>query len=183
MFLTRSLFSKVLSLGAVMLALAAPAMAQNAPAVEVGGGYNYLHLQDTNVPGGWYGAVSGSVTPAVAIVGQVTANYKSNDIAGAEINTTLATYMGGVRLNARAAGGATPFAHVLFGVARSSASTDVVGLSIGDAVSDPALQLGGGLKFMPGTIGVQAGLDYLRIFSEDEGTNAFRFAAGVVIGF
>jgi hypothetical protein len=167
----------------MVIALAAPAMAQNAPAVEVGGGYNYLHAEDTNVPAGWYGEVSGSVTPALAIVGQVTANYKTNDVAGADIKTTLATYMGGVRLNARAAGGATPFAHVLFGVARSSFSTDIVGLSVGDSVSDPALQLGGGVKFMPGTIGVQAGIDYLRIFSEDEGTNAFRFAAGVVIGF
>jgi hypothetical protein len=183
MSLTRNLLSKVLPLGALMVAVAAPAMAQGAPKVEVGGGYNYLHVEDTNVPAGWYGEVSGSLTPAFAIVGQVTANYKTTDVSNVDFDTTLATYMGGVRLNARAAGGLTPFAQVLFGVARTSASTDVVGVTVADSVSDAALQLGGGVKFVPGTIGVQVGADYLRVFSEDEGSNAFRFAAGVVIGF
>lgn len=183
MSLTRTVFSKVLPLSAMMIALAAPAMAQNAPAVEVGGGYNYLHAEDTNVPGGWYGEVSGSVTPALAIVGQVTANYKTNDVAGDDVTTTLATYLGGVRLNARATGGVTPFAHVLFGVARTSFNTDAANVTVPASASDPALQLGGGVKFMPGTIGVQVGADYLRVFSDVEGTNAFRFAAGVVVGF
>jgi hypothetical protein len=184
MSLTRSLFAKVLPLGALMVALAAPAMAQNAPAVEVGGGYNYLHTEDTNVPGGWYAEVSGNLTPVFSVVGQVTANYKSIDdvLSGVTVDTTLASYMGGVRVNARTTNGATPFVHALFGVMHASGSVDVLGFNVGDSVTDPALQLGGGVKFMPGTIGLQVGADYLRTFSDLE-ANSFRFAAGVVVGF
>jgi hypothetical protein len=152
-------------------------MAQDAPKAEVSVGYNYLHFSENSVPKGWYADVAGNVTPALAIVGQVTGNYKSDDTI--DLDTKLHTFMGGVRVNARATGGVTPFAHVLVGVAHST-DTSVLG---DFSSNDAALQLGGGVKLMPKNVGVQVGADYLRLFTDVEGTNVFRFAAGVVFGF
>ncbi|HEX7139384.1 MAG TPA: hypothetical protein VF219_16135 [Vicinamibacterales bacterium] len=43
-----------------------------------------------------------------------------------------------------------------------------------------ALQAGGGTNIgMTSTLGIRFGVDYLRIFSDDGGANAFRFGAGV----
>jgi hypothetical protein len=180
MSITR-LFTKVFALF-VVVGFAVPAMAQDAPKVEVSGGYNYLHVPDESVPAGWYLDATGNITPTFGIVGQLTGNYKSfDDDAIDPFDSKLHTFMGGVRVNARAVSGVTPFAQVLLGAARASASSDLLG-DLGSS-TDAALQLGGGVKFMPGTIGLQVGADYLRIFTEDEGTNAFRFAAGIVVGF
>jgi hypothetical protein len=169
-----------------MVGLAAPAMAQDAPSLQVSGGYNFLHVPEESVPGGWYADVAGSVTPTVAIVGQLTGNYKTLEDSGVSVDAKLHSFMGGVRVNAPTAPGVTPFVQALFGAMRTSGSTDLSGLlpvNVSDSVTDAALQLGAGVKFMPGTIGLQVGADYLRVFTEDEGTNAFRFAAGVVVGF
>jgi hypothetical protein len=181
------LFVKVFAVCALVAGVAAPAMAQDAPKVEVSAGYNFLRVEEENTPAGWYAEVSGSVTPAVAVVGQITGNYKTltEEEFGVDVDVKLHTFMGGVRVNGRTAAGLVPFAHVLFGAARGSASSDLTDTLDIDIPSetDAALQLGGGVKYMPANIGVQVGADYLRIFTEDEGTNAFRFAAGVVFGF
>ena len=181
MSLTRNLFLKVLPLCAAIVAVSAPAMAQDAPKAEVSVGYNYLHSNGDSMPKGWYADVAGNVTPAFAVVGQVTGNYESDDTLG--VDSKLHTFMGGVRVNARATGGVTPFAHVLVGVAHSSLSTDLGGVTGSLSTNDGALQLGGGVKLMPKNVGVQVGADYLRLFTDVEGTNVFRFAAGVVFGF
>jgi hypothetical protein len=168
---------------------ATTSFAQGAPKVEVSGGYNYLKVDDDTIgsmPGGWYADVAGNVTPMLAIVGQVTGNYEALEFDGISVDAKLHTFMGGVRVNARAAGGVTPFAQVLFGATRFSASSDgngVLEFNVGDSESDAALQIGGGVKLMPKNVGVQLGADYIRAFTEGEGTNVFRFAAGVVIGF
>jgi opacity protein-like surface antigen len=45
------------------------------------------------------------------------------------------------------------------------------------------LELGGGVNFgFTENAGIRFGVDYLRIFAEDDGSNAFRFHAGLVIG-
>jgi hypothetical protein len=160
----------------MLAGFAVPAMAQNSSKVDVSGGYNLLHVPDQTLPGGWYADVAGNVTPVVGVVGQVTGNYKNIDVAGLSVKERIHTFMGGVRVNAPSASGVVPFGQALFGDAHFS----------GDQASsdDAALQLGGGVKFMPAgsTVGAQVGIDYVRIFG-DADSNAFRFAAGVVIGF
>jgi len=184
MSLTRGLLSKIVPACALIIGLAAPAMAQSSPKTEVSVGYNFLHLPDENIPGGWYADVAGNVTPMFGIVGQVTGNYKTIDEGGTSIDAKLHTFMAGVRVNGRLAGGVVPFVQVLGGAARTSGSTDVVGVTVSDSTTDGALQLGGGVKFAPGgRIGLQVGADYLRIFTEGSGTNAYRVAAGVTFGF
>ena len=183
MSVTRSLFSKVVPLGALVMAMAAPAQAQSTSAVEVSAGYNLLKVEDTIMPAGWYAEASGKLTPMFAAVGQLTANYKTVEQEGVSVDTKLATFMGGVRLNASTINGSFfPFAQALFGFARASGTVNVPGSPVEDSRTDPALQLGGGVKFFPGVIGVQAGADYLRIFS-DPGADSVRFAAGVLVGF
>jgi hypothetical protein len=172
--------------GLLFVGVAVPASAQDTSKVELSGGYNLLRMNDETLPGGWYADVAGKITPMFAVVGQVTGNYKSIDVAGVTVDTKIHTFMAGVRVNAPAVSGLTPFAHVLFGAARTSGSSDLSGalpVNISDSQTDAALQLGGGIKYVPGAVGLQVGVDYVRLFTEDEGTNALRFAAGVVLAF
>jgi hypothetical protein len=186
MSITRNLFVKLFVVCLLFVGVAVPASAQNTSKVELSGGYNLLRFNDETIPGGWYADVAGKITPMFAVVGQVTGNYKSMDVSGISVDTTIHTFMAGVRVSAHAVSGVTPFAHVLVGAARTSGSTDLSGalpVNLSDSTTDAALQLGGGIKYVPGKVGLQVGVDYVRLFTEDEGTNALRFAAGVVFGF
>jgi opacity protein-like surface antigen len=52
-----------------------------------------------------------------------------------------------------------------------------------DSGTDFGLQVGGGVNVMvTAKAGVRVGADYLRVFSEDQGINMFRFTAGIVLG-
>ena len=96
------------------------------------------------------------------------------------IDTKYHTFMGGVRVSSRSNARVVPFAQVLAGGAKLSASV----AGIGDSETDATLQFGGGVNLMPrSNIGVRVGADYVRVFTEDEGTNVLRIAAGVVFGF
>jgi outer membrane protein with beta-barrel domain len=165
-----------------ILAFAVPARAQG---LEVSAGYNYLHIDTddeeedlANLPLGWYADVAANVTSMFGVVGQITGNYKTIDVGGGfDVDTKIHTFMGGVR-----AGGGTsnvrPFGQVLFGVANAKFS----GAGFDDSSTDGALQLGAGVNVMSGAVGVRLGGDYIRVFSEDEGTNVFRLAVGIVFG-
>jgi len=166
----------------MVVAMAVPALAQGTSAVEVGGGYNLLKIEETNIPAGWYAEVTGRMTPALAIVGQLSANYRNVEQANLNVDAKLAMFMGGARVNFATSSGAVPFVQALFGGARTSGSASVAGLMVSDSRTDAAMQLGGGVKFFPGVIGVQVGADYLHIFSDGD-ANGVRFAAGVVAGF
>ena len=176
---------KIVVFGALGLALAAvPASAQTAPPpVEFSAGYNFLQLtgedgeDGTSMPVGWYGEVSGNVTPMLAIVGQVTGNYKTLEEDGFEADFDIHTFAGGLRVLARGAQ-ADPFAHVLFGGVRSSFSFE------GDSESDTSsmMQLGGGVNlFTQAPVGLRLGADWIHAFG-DNGGNAFRFAVGINFG-
>jgi opacity protein-like surface antigen len=177
----------LLSTGALALvAVATPAAAQDLRKIEVSGGYNFLRFFDDALDGdeknftkGWYADVAGNLTSMFAVVGQVTGNYKTVDDV-VDIDLDAHTFLGGVRVSSRQNARVIPFGQVLAGAARASASA----LGVDESETDGALQLGGGVNIMPTpNLGVRLGLDYLRVFSEDEGTNVFRFAAGVVVGF
>jgi opacity protein-like surface antigen len=84
-----------------------------------------------------------------------------------------------------------PFAQVLLGGVRRSAdfsgSATVGGMTISESDSESStdfgFDVGGGVDFLlSGGIGVRAKASYLRV-TGDDGGNAFRFQAGVVIPF
>lgn len=179
---------KIVVLGALAFVLAAvPASAQTTvPAVEFSGGYNYLHLADDDdevgsMPAGWYGEVSGNVTPVLGVLFHMTGNYKTVDDFGTDVDFSILTFSGGLRFTARTPQ-ANPFAHVMFGGARSKVSADVAGVSVSDSATDPIMLLGGGVNLLPqSAVGVRLGADYIRSFG-DEGGNAFRFNIGLNFG-
>jgi hypothetical protein len=77
---------------------------------------------------------------------------------------------------------ANPFAHVLFGGARTSFSFE--GDDDCDDCSDTSsmMQLGGGVNlFSQAPVGVRLGADWIHAFG-DNGGNAFRFAVGINFG-
>jgi hypothetical protein len=179
----------VSAVAAMMLTVAVPVTAQDAPRVEVSAGYNFLHIdidededpeELANLPVGWYADVAGNITSTIGVVGQITGNYKTLDIGfGEEADLSIHTFMGGIR----AGGGASdvrPFGQVLFGVANSRFSSDE--FDIDESENDTALQLGAGVNLMSGGVGLRLGADYIRVFGEDQGTNVFRFGVGVVFG-
>lgn len=159
----------------MVLASSLPAAAQ---AVEVSGGYNFLRLLDEdlddekNFAKGWYADLA--VGGKVAVVGQVSGNYKTFEDL---FDLNLHSYMGGVRLGSSGSRGVVPFVQVLGGAFRSGSS----GLGVDESSTDGALQVGVGVNVLPvGGIGLRLGADYIRVFTESEGTNVLRFGVGIV---
>lgn len=172
--------------------VAAPAAAQTAT-TELSAGYQFTRTPDVNLPLGWYVDVAGNVAPMFAVVGEVSGAYKSETIAvgtsSVDAKVRLHTFMGGVRVAARANPKVVPFGQVLIGAARLSGSLTASGpavsvLAATDADTELALQIGGGVNLMTsGNFGVRLGADYRRIFISDGGENELRLVAGVVIPF
>ena len=182
------------------------AIAQDRP--EVSAGWRLLHISgsDTgeiagaeddgvNLPKGWYVDVAVPITPMFSIVGDVGGNYKSESVTFTEqgiafsgtAKVNVHTFLGGVRLRATENPRVTPFAQLLFGVARGSASVEAtVGgtplIDFDEVGTDAAMSLGAGVNLTAGSIGVRLQAEWLKIL-EDESGNAFRFGAGVVIPF
>ena len=165
------------------LGITLPASAQDAPTVELSGGYNFLRVQfedfedEKSFPAGWYVDVASNVTEMIGIVGQIGGNYKT---LFDTVDTSLHRFLGGVRVSSRTNQQVVPFVQVLAGGIRSS--FEAFGES--ESQTDGALQIGGGVNLMPNdSVGIRVGADYLRVFDEDEGVNVFRFAVGVVLPF
>ncbi len=189
-----------------IVGVAVPAEAQDTPAVEVSGGYQFIHVasgadEGETLANGWYGDVAGNVTKAIGIVFQVGGNYKTETEsvgnAGVVINATVHIkvhqFLGGVRFNARENPRVTPFAHVLMGAFHISGSGEVsmtadgeefFATSSGDSVTKFELQVGGGVNFMLSKkFGIRTGADYVHVFAEEGGLNIFRIAVGGVVTF
>ena len=172
----------------VLSVSAVPASAQEVSAVELSGGWQLIRVGELFedeaevVPAGWYVDVAGNVTRMLAIVGQVGGNYKSIDVFFDEVDAKAHEFLGGVRVSSRANARVVPFGQFLVGATRFRADSDLLGID--ESETDFALQVGGGVNLMAtDRIGIRVGADYLRVFSEDEGTNVFRFVAGVVLPF
>lgn len=166
--------------GVLVLCVSWPAIAQEAPAVEVGGGYSLVQDQDVDENfHGWVASLGVNLTRWIGLVGEVGRNYKTLRCCDAEADLSLHSYMGGARVAVRRSS-VVPFVQVLAGGARLSAS------AFGETAGQTkfALQPGGGLDVWLGrNVGVRVGADYRRVFLEDgEGLNQFRLHAGVVLG-
>lgn len=196
---------RVLALCAAAMSAAIPALAQSAPKAEISAGYQFLSFtvddESESMGKGWYFDVAGNLNPMLGIVFQVGGNYKSFDesvtiggiTATASADLKVHEFLGGVRLNARPADSTiVPFGQLLVGAINGSidvtASTTIPGappitFSEEDSGTNFGLELGGGVNFgLTDALGLRVGVDYLRVFEEDAGANAFRFAVGVVLG-
>jgi outer membrane protein with beta-barrel domain len=170
----------------IVLGVALPAAAQGTPKAELSAGYNFFRVfeedlgDEKNFTKGWYADVAGNMSDMLAIVGLVSGTYKTISEGNVDVDLSVHTFLGGVRLSSRANQRMVPFVQFLGGAARSSFE----GLGESDSETDGVLQVGGGVNLMPNaTVGVRLGGDYLRVFEDPEGVNVFRFTAGVVIPF
>jgi opacity protein-like surface antigen len=189
----------------IVFGFAVSTSAQNAPAAEFSAGWRLLNVPNAlggdsqTLPLGWYADVAGNLTPAIAVVGDVSGSYKDfNETriqGGINVNVDadlkVHTFLGGVRLSARQNPAFTPFAQALFGLAHATGKvegqTTIAGrtFSISQSVSDSdfAFDASGGVNLrVSDGLAVRVGAGYLRIGGNDGG-NAFRFGVGVVIPF
>lgn len=190
----------------VLVLTSGTALAQDRP--EFSAGWRLLHLSGTdaddfsgatgedgvNLPKGWYIDVAVPMTPMFSIVGDIGGNYKSESVSFSEQGFTLSgtakvslhTFLAGVRLRANDDPRVSPFAQILFGAARGSASVEAtVGdtpIDIDESGTEAAISLGAGVNLNAGSIGVRLQAEWLKILADDSG-NPFRFGAGVVIPF
>ena len=201
---------RVLGFCLAALSVAIPVSAQTSPRTEISGGYQFLTFsvdEDTSLDGvdnneslpkGWYVDVAGNVNPLIGIVFQVGGNYKTFEesiaIGGGTFTATadldVYQFLGGVRLSARNNPKLVPYGQLLVGgitgsveLSTSSTIPGLPSLSEEESTTNFALEVGGGVNFgVAERVGIRFGVDYIRVFAEDAGSNVFRFHVGVVIG-
>jgi opacity protein-like surface antigen len=193
---------RVLGLCLAVLAVSVPVAAQTTPRTEISGGYQFVTFsvdeENESLPKGWYFDVAGNVSPMLGIVFQVGGNYKTFEesvtLGGGTFTATadlkVHEFLGGVRLNARDNPRLVPYGQLLVGgingaieLTATSTIPGVPGFSEDDSSTNFALVLGGGVNFgVAENVGIRFGVNYLRIFEEDAGSNVFGFHVGVVIG-
>jgi hypothetical protein len=140
---------------------------------------------------GWSGDVTANVTDLWGIVGEVSGAHTSmtqfvSPRQSVDVNLSLMTFMGGVRIASHINPRFVPFVQVLGGVARASGGTNVptIGFNVGVSSTQPALQWGGGVLVMiKRNLGVRAGADYRAVYWEGGRENEFRIGSGIVVAF
>jgi opacity protein-like surface antigen len=200
----------VLGLFLAALNVATPVSAQTSPRTEISGGYQFLTFSvdedtaldgvdnDQSLPKGWYVDVAGNLNPMIGIVFQVGGNYKTFEesiaIGGgsftASADLKVHEFLGGARFNVRKNPKLVPYGQFLVGAINGSielATTSTIpglpSFSQEESTTNFALEVGGGVNFgVAENVGIRFGVDYLRVFAEDAGSNVFRFHTGIVIG-
>jgi opacity protein-like surface antigen len=200
-----------LTICAVMFGVALSAAAQTFPRTEISGGYQFVTFtvegtdgvddETESIPKGWYFEVAGNINPMLGLVFQVGGNYKTFEesvaLGGgtftAEVDLDIYQFLGGVRLNARNNPRLVPYGQVLVGAINGSVELTTTSTIPGipsfseeDSSTNLGLVFGGGANFgITENTGIRFGVDYLRIFEDEDaggGSNVFRFHVGLVVG-
>lgn len=180
------------------------AIAQDAPKVEVFGGYQYTSVDTKGFAdrlsfNGWDADIAFHATKNVSIVGDISGAYKSETAVIPGVGEVtgklrLYNYLFGPRFSFDS-GKVTPFAEALFGVGHASVGGSVTGLGSGSVGSNGfAMALGGGLDVnVNQNFAVRvAKFDYILnhvsadgfgLTGTSENLNNFRLATGVVFRF
>ena len=177
---TRSTFPfRFIALIAGILCFCAPAFSDDAPPMKVSAGYALL--QDETVENhahGWVASVSGNFNPWLGLIGEVGGNASTRNAFAAQTRLGTHAFFAGPQVNTRPGRYWNPFAHVLFGAVRSTASTD--GFKARDY--DFAVQPGVGLDlWVRDGLGIRVGVDYRNTPNQEYGgSTGFRFQVGFV---
>jgi hypothetical protein len=159
------------------------------PAIEIAAGYSYLRddtfpESDGSYPLGWILSGCANLNRKVGVVGEVSAQYKSEDALadfGAPFNVDLGLLgvHAGLRYTLRHAGFVTPYVQALAGVTRSS--VDLADLRTVE--DDFSIQPGAGVVVrFSDSVGLGLGGDYRLVFGEENQRNQFRLHADLVFG-
>ncbi len=164
-------------------------LAEDAPRVEVFGGFQYFRsnsgLDVANVDNfnlnGWNASLSGYFNRYLGVTADFSGAYGSPEFLGVPIHTKLHTFMFGPVLRLPNPTHLTPFVHALGGGVHSS--FDASGSST--AETDAAWAVGGGLDLdMARIFAIRlAQVDYLQTRAFGDSQNNFRYSAGIVIKF
>lgn len=140
---------KLFFTAAVLLALPLFAQAQDAPKVEIFGGYSYLRANsegDGLDLHGWNASAAVNFTKWAGIVADFSGHYGDVTVApGVSPDVSTYLFLLGPRFSYRKHNVLTPFGHVLLGVSRLHTSYNAFGTRIRDRDSSFAMAIGGGL--------------------------------------
>jgi hypothetical protein len=189
----------IAGVGAFLILFAASsAFGQTAPRGEIAAGYQFMRDFDFADAAGEIGVPenfsSGLVISGAGVLNEWIAatgefgysRWDSGELwLGDELlldgHANVYTFMGGPRVYTRLAR-ATVFGQFLLGAARSTGDVFVLGEELAVSETNFALQPGGGVDLhLTNRLGVRAQGDFRRIFYEEEGSNQFRFATGLVV--
>ncbi len=164
-------------------------LAEDAPRVEVFGGFQYFRANTgTNVANldhfnlnGWDASLSGYFNRYIGVTADFSGAYGSPEFLGVPIHTKQHTFMFGPVVRLPNPTHITPFVHALGGGVHTSA--DAQGASASD--TNAAWAVGGGLDLSLGPLFSirPAQVDYLQTRTGGDSQNNFRYSAGVVIKF
>lgn len=147
----------------LLITLSIPATAQEAPDVEVFGGYSFFKADGGGSLHGWNASIVGNLSRSFGLVIDLGGNYGTQSlrsdfsdpdfpatiIARADSNTKLHTILAGPQFSYRRHEKITPFAHALFGASRLStkATLSFAGITREISIADMAFTaaFGGGL--------------------------------------
>jgi opacity protein-like surface antigen len=196
--MTRTLSNLLVGL---MLLVTGVCLSQDAPRVQVFGGYQFVHANSgINIGGldsfalnGWDASLSGYFGRYLGFTADFAGTYGTPktvvpQIGRIGVNTDLYTFMFGPELRAANKSPFQPFAHALFGAAHVKGAVSVSGVggvSISDSNTGFAWAAGGGLDFklLP-LIGLRlAQIDYLQTRVGGNNQNNFRYSGGIVLRF
>jgi opacity protein-like surface antigen len=184
----------------LLIAFSIPAKAQEAPPMEVFGGYSYFRPDGGGNFHGWNASVAGNFNRWFGVVGDFSGHYGSEsfradfsdpDLPGtitarSNSDTSVHFVLFGPRISSRKHEKLTPFAHALFGLAhlRTKAILTLGDLSSEISFADTsfAVAIGGGVDLkLSESIGlrlIQA--DYMRTRFGNSSQNNARLSVGIV---
>lgn len=174
---------------AALLSFALPfmAQAQDAPKVEIFGGYSYLRADDDNGGidlHGWNASTAVNINKWVGIAADFSGHYGEASVGlpnKADVSGYL--FLVGPRFSYRKHKVLTPFGHVLLGAARQNISVRTATGKISTDDSAFALAIGGGLD---ATVHPNLAIrlfqtDYVLTRFNDDSQHNFRLSTGLVL--
>jgi hypothetical protein len=162
---------------AIGLAAPRPAAAQG---VDFAAGYSFLKDNESseNFGKGFFASLGVNTNSWLAIVGEVSSNWKTFDELGEDFKINVDFYGAGVRFSGRS-GAARPYAQVLFGAARGR--IEFAGEA--ESGSEFAWQPGAGVDaYFSRSVGVRFGVNGRFIHTEDVTGKEVQVIVGIVFG-
>jgi Outer membrane protein beta-barrel domain len=175
---------KLILVVGMLLALPLVSLAQDAPKVEIFGGYSYLNPDDADDLHGWNASVSGNVNKWFGIKSDFSGHYDRYDLArGDRLSVSTHFFLAGGQFTYRGSDKIQPFAHLMAGTVlyHAKARTANTVTTLND--TGFALAAGGGVdvKIAKALAVRLIQADY--IYVRDEGLNIhnFRLSTGLVV--
>ena len=171
----------------LVLLLPLTAAAQDAPKVEIFGGYSYFRADDKIDADlhGWNASVAGNVNKWFGVVGDFSGHYDNFDGPGFNTDINLHLFTFGPKFAYRKYERVTPYGHVLLGAARTHTKVVTAAATVRDTDTDFALIAGGGLDLnVNKSLAVrlfQTDYVFIRDGSLDTNFHNFRVSTGLVL--